>query len=103
MKKRLKLYGHEALVQRVIEAGKSVRAADDEGKFVILEAEDYVAAAAKENPEICPRCGNGMDERPALSRRVSVSICSECGTEEAMADLRGDLDTIDKWIVWKEV
>ena len=103
MKKQLKIFGHEALIRRVTESGKTVTPAKTDPKSVLLEAEDFIIAAAQENPEICPRCGNSLDERPALSRRVSVSICSDCGTQEALCDAigQGYLDTIQKWIAWE--
>lgn len=41
----------------------------------------------------CPRCGQDrMNENPvrnALSRRASVYICDECGTDEALRDMAG--------------
>lgn len=41
----------------------------------------------------CPRCGQDwMNEEPvrnALSRRASVYICDECGTDEALRDMAG--------------
>lgn len=41
----------------------------------------------------CPRCGRKqMDENPmrnALSRRADISICNECGIDEAMRDALG--------------
>ena len=41
----------------------------------------------------CPRCGHDcMDKNPvrnALSRRVDVYICNECGREEAILDMLG--------------
>lgn len=33
----------------------------------------------------CPRCGGPQSDRPAVSRTDNVtSICSDCGTEEAV-------------------
>lgn len=38
--------------------------------------------------KICPICGKGYTEAPALSRRDNkTSICPECGTREAIEDL----------------
>lgn len=33
---------------------------------------------------VCPRCGMSYTGHPALSRYVNVSICSDCGTDEAL-------------------
>lgn len=35
----------------------------------------------------CPKCGGPLGERPALSRRASIEICSECGYKEALEDI----------------
>ena len=44
----------------------------------------------KQRDHPCPRCGQYTMKYPAvknaLSRRVDVYICSQCGTEEAMLD-----------------
>ena len=50
----------------------------------------------------CPRCGhermNPKAERNALSRRVNVYICSQCGMEEALLDAVGKPPLpIEKW------
>lgn len=38
----------------------------------------------------CPRCGESYDGYPALSRTDNTtSICSDCGTAEAMEDYMG--------------
>ena len=34
----------------------------------------------------CHKCGGPLGERPALSRRDSTDICSDCGYKEAMED-----------------
>lgn len=37
---------------------------------------------------ICPKCGNGYTEHPALSRTDNETlICPDCGTREALATL----------------
>lgn len=37
----------------------------------------------------CPKCGGTLGERPALSRRDGkTNICSECGFQEAMEDMK---------------
>ena len=42
----------------------------------------------------CPRCGhNSMrheNEENALSRHANVYICPECGTQEALLDMRNE-------------
>lgn len=49
----------------------------------------------------CPRCGHDrMDEKPvrnALSRYASVYICDQCGTDEALRDMRGDVLPLNEW------
>ena len=39
---------------------------------------------------ICPICGKEFFRPPAISRRDSSSICSRCGTREALEDLGMD-------------
>ena len=53
-----------------------------------------------QNSFICPRCGIPSSKHPALSRRVSVNICSGCGTREALEDA-GLIEKLDvsKWVV----
>lgn len=60
----------------------------------------------------CPRCGNlSMREETvtnALSRRADIYICSECGTQEAIEDMRakGMVDAqkeLRKWFATKTV
>lgn len=35
----------------------------------------------------CPKCGEPLGDKPALSRRDNkTDICSECGFKEAMED-----------------
>lgn len=49
----------------------------------------------------CPRCGhNRMDSvlcHNALSRHASVYVCSECGTDEAVRDMTGDVLPLNEW------
>lgn len=50
----------------------------------------------------CPRCGKYTMDHPAvknaLSRRVHVYICNQCGTEEALLDAMGsDPLPLDEW------
>lgn len=56
-----------------------------------------------EADRICPRCGN-MSMRShmaenALSRRIDVYICAQCGTEEAIADYIKESDTTAGWYI----
>ena len=44
---------------------------------------------------ICPICGKEFSRPPAVSRRDGSSICSRCGTREALEDLGMDEDRID--------
>lgn len=40
---------------------------------------------------VCPRCQNPYTGYPAISRMDNMTeICSECGTEEAVADFLGE-------------
>lgn len=46
---------------------------------------------------VCPRCGNDLGNRGALSRQVDVLICNECGADEAMrefAEYLGEKDNL---------
>jgi RNase P subunit RPR2 len=46
---------------------------------------------ADEPETICPRCRTSYTGYPALSRMDNqTEICSECGTEEAIADFLGE-------------
>lgn len=49
----------------------------------------------------CPRCGHDrMKEKVvknALSRHADVYICSECGTEEAVMDMVGEVLPFTEW------
>lgn len=49
----------------------------------------------------CPRCGNEYDGYPARSRTDNAtSICSPCGTTEAMEDHLGTpLTPKSAWVV----
>jgi predicted RNA-binding Zn-ribbon protein involved in translation (DUF1610 family) len=55
---------------------------------------------------ICPRCGNRVKEYPAVSRRDKETyICSCCGTEEALFDIRAvrTNDETNQERAWLEV
>ncbi|MFT0899625.1 hypothetical protein [Candidatus Methanoprimaticola sp. MG2] len=56
---------------------------------------------------ICPRCGGPLEGRMvmnALSRRVPLYICSDCGVDEAMLDFRGQCPLpLEKWPLVREV
>lgn len=51
----------------------------------------------------CPRCGRmAMDESPirnALSRRVDVYVCNQCGTIEALEDAVGSVTPLEVWAI----
>lgn len=53
----------------------------------------------------CPRCGrNTMRERPvlnALSRYADVYVCNDCGTEEAIGDMLGEVLPLPEWSMAK--
>ena len=55
----------------------------------------------------CPRCGRSVMEsdpvRNALSRRLNVYICDECGMTEALEDMPGAPKTpLSAWAIAKE-
>ena len=55
----------------------------------------------------CPRCGRPVMEsdpvRNALSRRLNVYICDECGMTEALEDMPGAPKTpLSAWAIAKE-
>lgn len=54
----------------------------------------------------CPRCfENELNSdlyMNALSRRVNLYICSECGTAEAIANYFGFDDNVGDWAAFKE-
>ena len=59
-------------------------------------AKERIEAFAKRQHEWhypCPRCGRDvMDDEPArnaMSRRVNVQVCDDCGTLEAFEDMPG--------------
>lgn len=49
----------------------------------------------------CPRCGGPMNQERlqlnALSRYAKVWICSKCGTDEALRDMRHDPLPLNEW------
>ncbi|MEG1894664.1 MAG: hypothetical protein RR162_00390 [Oscillospiraceae bacterium] len=49
----------------------------------------------------CPRCGNNRMNsnlcHNALSRYASVYVCSECGTDEALRDMTGEVLPLNEW------
>lgn len=64
----------------------------------------------QENPDVspmpCPRCGKNSTNKNmaenALSRYLSVYICSECGVDEALPQKDGPLP-IDHWELIKRI
>lgn len=67
----------------------------------IIEALKPMQIAGERFP--CPRCGyDRMDEQPirnALSRYADVYVCNECGTDEALRDMKGDILPLNKWSI----
>lgn len=53
----------------------------------------------------CPRCGRGIayGDLVALSRYADVSICDNCGTDEALRDFTGDILDYDDWKILQTV
>lgn len=54
----------------------------------------------------CPRCGrwvmNSDPARNALSRRVEIYVCDQCGIEEAMEDFTGKVTPLSSWDIAKQ-
>lgn len=50
---------------------------------------------------ICPRCGRENIKTPvhtnALSRVADIYVCDECGTDEALRDMKGEPLPVSKW------
>ena len=72
-------------------------------------AKELIEAFAKRQHEWhypCPRCGRDvMDEEPArnaMSRRVNVQVCDDCGTLEAFEDMPGGFQApLEVWAIMK--
>lgn len=72
-------------------------------------AKERIEAFAKRQHEWhypCPRCGRDvMDEEPArnaMSRRVNVQVCDDCGTLEAFEDMPGGFQApLEVWAIMK--
>ena len=68
-------------------------------------AVDNFAAVQEDGVHFCPRCGRMSVKDKlstnALSRHVYVSICDECGTDEAIRELSGDDLPLREWAVAK--
>lgn len=56
------------------------------------------------NGDGSPRCGmDTMTVRPALSRRVTVSVCDRCGVAEALEDMAPSQKVpLEKWAICKK-
>lgn len=69
-----------------------IRYDSKKGKYIVNKVDNettYYIGAAK----ICPICHNYINGYPALSRKDNkTEICSNCGTLEALKDLKKELD-----------
>ena len=110
--------GSQATVVGYDTAGNLMAQADDGrrivvDKFHVVETPEeleqsfsWYSSLALGPEEKCPRCGKLFNpHRGALSRRVNVSICSECGVQEALEDfVQAEKMGLDDWYivkVWK--
>ena len=53
----------------------------------------------------CPRCGEAITQGNrllALSRRLDIKVCENCGTAEAMEAFAGELTPLANWTAVKE-
>lgn len=62
------------------------------------------AKLQRDGDYLCPRCGKDtMPPRPALSRRVTVSVCDRCGMAEALEDMAPSQKVpLEKWAICKK-
>jgi len=75
----------------------------------VSTAKELIEAFSKRQHEWhypCPRCGRDvMDEEPArnaMSRRVNVQVCDDCGTLEAFEDMPGGFQApLEVWAIMK--
>lgn len=49
----------------------------------------------------CPRCGEALARRNALSRAVDLDVCPDCGTDEALRALNGNPLPVREWWIFK--
>ena len=69
-----------------------------------MTLKELIAAQESGELRICPRCGENMMlgrlTANALSRHAQdVYVCSPCGMIEAMLDMKGKADPVEKWFV----
>lgn len=64
-------------------------------------AMERFATIQKDHLYACPRCGRWTMKEPthtnALSRSANVYVCDECGTDEALRDMKGEPLPVSKW------
>ena len=79
--------------------------ANVEAATAAKRAVDDFAAAQEYGVHFCPRCGRWTVKEKlhtnALSRHVHVCLCDECGTDEAIRELRSDDLPLREWAVVK--
>lgn len=78
-------------------SGKVIELTAEKCKGIVERFMDRLSTQPRQ-AAMCPRCGRICDlRRGALSRRADVTICPNCGTEEAIADFHGEADGCDQW------
>ena len=93
--------------EEISAASKAMEAAGELGyeDFCIMLNITEFARVQREGFFPCPRCGrHTMDSDPirnALSRRASVQVCDECGTDEAIRDFAGCALPLSEWAIAK--
>lgn len=75
----------EEEARRLVESMKRLQEEAKEGEFVFP----------------CPRCGrhqmNVVAVRNSLSRHADVYVCNDCGTDEAIRDMTGNVLPLSEW------
>jgi predicted RNA-binding Zn-ribbon protein involved in translation (DUF1610 family) len=51
----------------------------------------------------CPRCGERMAERNALSRQFDINVCPDCGNDETVRARAGNELPAAEWWAVKEI
>lgn len=56
----------------------------------------------REKLTVCPRCGAAptpANQLQAVSRRVNIMICDQCGAEEALEEYAGNTRPLTEWFL----
>lgn len=62
---------------------------------------DYMATH-QDLTEPCPRCGNKMALRNAVSRRSKLEVCPDCGTDEAIREMQAKPLKATEWWIFRD-